>query len=194
MTKRRALILAVIVVLALGVWLLWSLGNKGEAAAVLNLADRIASKDDATAKKEAEDVARKYKDLGPFMKLFKSRQGGGLGVGKKPGAIRPDGIEAKLKDLAKKEPSTAELEEQGDDLVRLCWVTAAIAEVTRHKCEVNKKVGFLDPQDWDRWSEGMHQASRELAGAVQARDAAPVKAAAVKLISNCNKCHRIFRE
>jgi len=196
MTKRRALIVAAVVILILGVWALWSAAHRSEAAEVQNLADLAARKDDVALKKEAEGVARKYKDLGPFMKLFRPRtkEAGGLGVGSRAGAIQPDGIEAKIKELAKKAPSTAELEEQGGDLERMCWVTAAVAEVTKHKCEVDKPVGYLDPKDWNRWSEGMEQSSRDLAEAVKDKDGARVKAAAAKLYSNCNSCHRIFRE
>jgi hypothetical protein len=130
------------------------------------------------------------------MNLFKKRaaKGGGLGVGKKAGLIEPDGIEAKLKVLAKTAPGTAELEEHGDALLRMTQVTIAVAEVAKHKCEVGKKAGYMDPADWNRWSEGVQQSSRELAEAVTSRDGAKVQTAAARLYSNCQSCHRIFRE
>jgi hypothetical protein len=195
MRKRRVVILATLVVLALSAWAVRSAIDRGEAADIRRLADLVATKDDVALKEEGETLAKKYKDLGPFMKLFKERTAkGGLGVGKKAGAIQPDGIEAKIKALAKKVPSTAELEEQSDALIRMTEVTIAIAEVTKHKCEVDKKVGYLDPRDWNRWSEDVQQSSRELAEAVTARDGGRVKAAAARLSASCNSCHRIFRE
>jgi hypothetical protein len=195
MRKRRVVILATLVVLALSAWAVRSAIDRGEAADIQRLADLVAKKKDAALKEEGEAVAKRYKDLGPFMKLFKERAAkGGLGVGKKAGAIQPDGIEAKIKALARKVPSTAELEEQSDALVRMTEVTVAVAEVTRHKCEVDRKVGYLDPRDWSRWTEDMQQSSRELAEAVTARDGVRIKSAAAKLSASCNSCHRIFRE
>jgi hypothetical protein len=196
MTKRGAFALTTIAVLTLSAWLLWSTIHRGEAADIQHLADLVAKKEDGALKKEAEKIAKRNNDLGTLMKLFKARtkEGGGLGVGKKAGVIQPDGIEAKIKELAKKGASAAELDEQGGDLIRLAYVTAAIALVTKHKCEVDREVGYLKPADWGRWSEGMQQASLDLAEAVQDGDGARVKAAAAKLSSHCTSCHRIFRE
>ena len=195
MTKRRVVILATLVVLALSGWAAWSAIDRGEAADIQRLADRVAKQNDTALKEEGEALAKKYKNLGPFMSLFKARTvKGGLGVGKKAGAIQPDGIEAKIKALAKTAPSTAELEAQSDALLRMTEVTIAVAEVAKHKCEVDKKVGYMDPANWNRWSEGMQQSSRELAEAVTVKDGAHVKVAAAKLYSNCNNCHRVFRE
>jgi Cytochrome C' len=196
MTKRRVVILATLLVLALSAWAAWSALHRGEAADIQALADRVAKKNDRALKEEGEALAKKYKSLGQFMNLFKERtpKGGGLGVGKESGAIQPDGIEAKIKVLARRTPSTSELEEQSDALIRMTQVTIAVAEVAKHKCEVAKKVGYMDPADWNRWSEDMQQSSWELAEAVTARDGAKVQAAAARLYSNCNNCHRIFRE
>jgi hypothetical protein len=197
MSKRRSWILFAVGAVAVGTWGLWfARGNKGAAADIQRLADLAGRNDDAAFKKEAEALARKYQKLGVVMRLFKERteKDGGLGVGKNKGAIEPDGIEAKAKSLAKQAPTATELEQQEEDLVRMTQVTAAIAEVARHKCEVTKKVGYLDPKDWKRWLDGMQQSSLELAEAVKARDGGRVKAAAGLLSSYCTNCHRIFRE
>jgi hypothetical protein len=195
-TRRRlALGLAAVVVVASVAWALWP-GDKGAARDINRLADKVARKDEAALKEEARRVAQKYKYNRPLMTLFRPRagKGGGLGVGRKAVAVQPDGIEAKIKALARAAPAAAELEEQGDALVRMAEVTAAVAEVIRHKCEVQRKTGRLDPQDWERWSGGMRQASLELAEAVRAKDAARVPAVAARLYANCTSCHRIFRE
>jgi hypothetical protein len=197
MTKRHGWILATIVVLVLGAWgLRYAMADKGPAADILMLADLIAGNDDAALKDQAEVVSRKHKTIGPLMRLFKKRttEGGGLGVGKVVGIIQPDGIEAKILALAKNGPNASELEQHGDDLVRMTQVLAAVAEVAKHKCEVNRKVGFLNPTDWKHWLEGMQQSSRDMAEAVRANDGARVKSTAASLGSHCTKCHRIFRE
>jgi hypothetical protein len=185
------------VALVLVTWGVWSaMADRGAAADIQKLADLVAKNDDAALAKQAEALARKYKNLSEFMSLLKPRseKGGGLGVGKKPGAIEPDSIEAKTAALAKKAPSSAELDGQEGDLVRMAQVMIAIAEVAKHKCEVNKKVGYLDPMDWQRWLQGMQKSSQDLAEAIKAKDPGKVKAAAAALSANCTNCHRIFRE
>jgi hypothetical protein len=196
MTKRRVVILATLVVLALSGYAVWFAIGRGEAADIQKLADQVARKNDAALKEEGEALAKKYKNLGQLMNLFKERtpRGGGLGVGKLPGAIQPDGIEAKIRVLVKTVLSAAELEVQSGALIRMTQVTIAVAEVTKHKCEVDRKVGYMDPANWNRWSEDMQQSSQELAEAVSARDAVRVQAAAARLSASCNNCHRSFRE
>jgi hypothetical protein len=168
----------------------------GAARDINRLADLLARKDDSAVKEEAKEVAKKYTYNRPLMSVFKPRtgKGGGLGVGRKIGAIQPDGIDAKIKALAKTTPAAAELEEQGDALVRMAEVTAAVAEVTRHKCEVQPKTGRLDPKDWERWSDDMRQSSQDLAEAVRAKDGTKVKTVAARLYASCTSCHRVFRE
>jgi hypothetical protein len=196
MTNRRVILLAILVVLALGGWAWLYVPDRGPAADIQRLADRVADKNEGAFKREAQAVAKKYTNLRPLMPLFKKRtdKGGGLGVGKQAGVIQPDGIDEKIKSLAKTAPSLSELEQQSDALVRMTQVTIAVAEVAKHKCEVEKKVGYLDPADWARWTEMMQQSSLELAEAVTARDGIRVQAAAVRLSLSCNSCHRIFRE
>ncbi len=193
--RRRAWILATVGVAGLAVLALWP-ADQGAASDVNRMADALARKDYAALKEDAERVAKKYAYNRPLMKVFRPRtaKGGGLGVGTKPGAIQPDGIEDKIKALARTVPSAAELEEQGDALVRMAEVTAAVAEVTRLKCEVHQKAGRLNPKDWERWSDAMRQSSLELAEAVRTRDGTRVTALAAKLHVTCTSCHRIFRE
>lgn len=197
MTKRRvgAVIAALAVVFsAWGSW--WLLTDKGIAADIQELADRASKPDDPAFQEKAAAIAKNYPDRRPLMKLFteRTRQGGGLAVGKKVGAIQPDGIDAMLQVLVKKPLSGEALDEQGEALVRMTQIMIAVAEVMKHKCEVTKKVGDLDPADWTRWFQDMEQLSLELAEAVKAKDGAQVKAAATRLQSSCIRCHRIFRE
>jgi hypothetical protein len=197
MTKRHSWVLIALVAVVLSAGVLWfATAKQGVAADIETLASRIAKPDDAGFKQAAKTIAKKYKDRRLVMRLLKkpSKQASGLGTGLDLGAIKPDGIEAKIRSFAKKSPSAMELEQQGNDLIRMCQFTAAVAEVTMHQCEIGKRVGHLDPVDWRRWCEGMQQASLSLADAVRAKDGAKVKAAAARIQSNCTHCHRIFRE
>jgi hypothetical protein len=193
--KRLALVLVTVLAVALVAWALWS-GSSGPTDDVTRLAKRVARGDDAALKAEAKTVAGKYPTIRPVMSVFKPRgeKGAGLGVGGKAGIIQPDGIEAKIAALAKTALTPAELDEQSEALVGMSEVIVAVAEVTRHKCEVRQKTGYLDPKDWDCWCDGLRQSSSELAEAVRVRDAVRVKNAATQLRSTCTSCHRIFRE
>jgi hypothetical protein len=197
MTKRHAWVLIALVAVVLTVGVLWfAMAKRGAAADIQQLASLIARADEAGFKQAAEAMAKKYKDRRLLMKLFKrpSKQANGPGAGLDLGTIQPEGIEAKIRSLANKAPSALELEQQGTELVRMSQFTAAVAEVTKHQCEVGKRTGHLDPVDWRRWCEGMQQSSLSLADAVKAKDGAKVKAAAARVQSNCTSCHRIFRE
>src|SRR5947208_4988044 len=115
------------VVLALGVCLLSAVGL-GSAAdekekkeitdGVLKLADTFQKGDKDAMKKQTEDLC-KGAPLGSIMELLKLRTKDGLGLGATPGAIMPDGIEAKIQALAKKELTAAELTKQGADLEKM---------------------------------------------------------------------------
>src|SRR5258707_6194157 len=112
------------VVLALGVCLLSAVGpgsaadekdKKEVTEAVLKLANAVQKGDKDAIKKQTEDLS-KSAPLGTVMELLKLRSKDGLGVGATPGAITPDGIEAKIQAMAKNAPKAADLGKQGADL------------------------------------------------------------------------------
>src|SRR5438270_111018 len=96
--KRNAWWTASALVLVLGMWLVTVVDTRSAAAAddpkaaILKLAE---------GQGDPEAIA-KSGDLGDFMNLFKPRTKKGIGVGDKPGAVIPDGIEAKLMGLNKR--------------------------------------------------------------------------------------------
>src|SRR5947209_18798740 len=115
------------VALTLGFWFL-AAGNSGAAddkenvrALVQKLADTVAKGDAEQAKTLAAEYA-KDGDLEAVMYLMKKRENklkakGYFGVGKEPGSIQPDGIEAKIQNLGKKAPSQAQLDKESEALV-----------------------------------------------------------------------------
>jgi hypothetical protein len=186
---------------ALVVWSL-ALVSRGTAAdeekevrdSVEKLADAFAKKDTATAKTQGDAIAKKIEEVAEVMDLLKPRGDGGLGVGPKPGAITPDGIEKKLIEMGKKPVTPAQATSQADALARMGDEVAAVAEVAQHKCPVKKKEGPKDPKDWQTWTEDMRQGGLDLADAAKAKDAAKIKTAVSKLNSSCSNCHAVFRD
>src|SRR5438034_239456 len=100
-------------------------GNPDVKAAVLKLADASEKDDTAELKKQLEVLQKT--EAADFMKVFQLRTNGGVGVGPVPGAIKPDGIDAKLKRIGTKAPTARELAAQSADLARMAHVMAAVA-------------------------------------------------------------------
>jgi hypothetical protein len=180
----------------------WSLALVSRAAdedkemrdTIDKVADLMAKKDLATAKTQGEAIANKLDEVAPAMDTLKPRGDGGFGVGTKPGAITPDGIEKKLIEMGKKPMAPAQVTAQADALERLGERVAAVAEIAQHKCPVKKKEGAKDPKDWDTWTKEMRQGGLDLADAAKAKDANKVKAAVNKLNTSCSDCHAVFRD
>src|SRR5262245_22461052 len=120
MRKKYVMVLGIGVALVAGVGML-SVRAVEEASAapdVQKLADQAVKKDWAELSKERQTISKKYNDLLDVMGVFKMRKKdgkgvSGLGVGKQPGAIVPDGIEAKILNLSKRVSKT-DLEKTAD--------------------------------------------------------------------------------
>lgn len=189
---------ASVVLLAVGTWCLDS--GSGSAAqgskladAIQKLADKAAKSDAASTRNEAEALAKTVQ-LESVMYLFELRTKEGLGVGSKPGAIMPDGIEMKIMALAKKPLSPQELEAEAEGLTQAGYVVAVTAQVAQHKCPVPVKMGEKDPKQWQEWTEQLHKAALELAAAAKAKQPMELQTAAAKVNSSCNNCHGVFRD
>jgi hypothetical protein len=183
----------------LGIWFLANPGN-GSAADdkdvrddVLKVAEALEKKDAPGARKQAEAVAKKN-ELEDVMGLFRLRTKKGLGVGPTAGVVKPDGIEAKIMALGKQPLRGSQLDTEAPALVQSAYVAAAIAEIARDKCPVDKKQGDKDPASWRNWTNDLEKASMDLAAAAEKKDAASIKTAANKMNSTCNACHAVFRD
>jgi hypothetical protein len=154
---------------------------------VLKLAGMIEKMDNQGAKQQAETIAKSVEEIGDVMRLMALRTKKGAGVGDKPGAIMPDGIEAKIMDLGKRAKPKKELEAQAKALEQAAYRAAAIAQIAQ------VKLPDKDKKDWQGWADDMYKGSLDLAKAVQAKDPKQVKAAATKLEGSCNSCHEKFR-
>src|SRR5262245_13603633 len=161
---------------------------KAAAAALLRLADAL-EKDDRDAIKN-ETAKLQGMDLLPIMTAFKKRDSmpPGIGFGPEPGAYYPDGIEAQVLGMAKKELNKDALEKRAADIIRAAYITQAVAEVTFSKCPSPK---LNNP--WARFTQDMKDASKALSDAAKKGDARLVNVAAGKLNASCDNCHALVR-
>ncbi len=198
MKKSVRLLLTAAIVAVLGTGLL--VANLVHAAdedkelkdSVLKLAG-VMGTGNAGANDQAKAIADKVDDIEPVMDLMKPRKDGGIGVGAKPGAITPDGIEKKVIEMDKKPLTQAQVNEQGDAIKNMADQIAAIAGVAQYKCPVKKKEGDKDPKDWDQWSKDMQKQALALSKAAKAKNANAVKMTISQLNETCNNCHSVFK-
>lgn len=163
---------------------------------VQKIADAIEKKDTNDAKKLAQEVA-KNNELEDVMHLMSKRpptgKGQAFGVGEKPGAINPDGIEAKIQNMGKRAQPQATIDKEAADLVKMAYRVAAISLVAQakppEKDEPKKK-----KKDWMEWTADMEKNALRLAVAAKAKKPAEIKNAVADLNSTCNACHGVFRD
>jgi hypothetical protein len=165
---------------------------KAAAEAVNKFTDAMPKLSPADLKKEAEALARKH-EMEAVMHQFKPRVRGGLGIGPKANDIKPDSIELKLFDMAKKPMSKAAIDKEAKELIRSIEVTAAIAEVAHFYKPKDKKPG-RDPADWTKLMNEMQAGSKELIAALKTKAPKAIYDASVRLNSSCVECHAIFRD
>jgi Cytochrome C' len=124
---------------------------------------------------------------------YKPRDQGGLGVGSVPGAIRPDGVEAKIISMAKKPLPAAQLEKESADLIKMAEVAKAIAEMADlHTPKQNAPKKPI--ADWKKFNKLQKDSAKELIDAVKANDPDKVLDATKNLYSSCTNCHSVFRD
>jgi hypothetical protein len=164
--------------------------------AINKQADEVAKKDWKELTRQGEALAKKH-DLAKVMQLLKPRsapQNPGIGVGKKPGDIKPDGIEAKIISMKRNPMPPDQLQKEQADLIRLAEISAAVASVSNHQSTVDKKMGEKDPAKWKEWMEEMHKESQNLIKAVKAKKPEEVRDTAKRLHNTCLECHSKIRD
>ncbi len=194
--NRARLWLAGLGLLALG--LLFTLAGQGTSGeekiktSVLKIAAAIEKGNSKVAVDEAQALAKSVEDIEDVMAVFKLREKNGLGVGTKPNAIIPDGIELKLIGMGRDAPGQATVNKEAEALEKMAYVIAAVAEVAIAKPPL-KDEGKKKRKDFIRWAKDMRAAAPGLAAAAKSKSPAEIQKAAAKINSTCTTCHSVFK-
>jgi len=161
--------------------------DKAAKEGILKIADAIA-KGEAVGD-HAKALAKKIEEIDEVMNLMRPRKGtkGGLGVGSKPGAIQPDGIELKLVQMGRDAPSATAAAKQAEALEKMAHVIAAIAEVTMARPDKKK------PKNWIKYAKEMRDAAPKLAEAAKNKAPASLQKAAAAINAACISCHTEYK-
>jgi hypothetical protein len=170
-------------------------------ATVQKIADMLAKDQTENARKVVAALPKGDDfDLGEVMQTMELRtskdgkKGKGLGVGVTPGAIRPDGIEAKIEKLAKKLLAKGDLTKEAPAIERAANIAAACGTIAKDRPpDKDNDNNPTDVKEWKNWSEQMVKLSRDLAKATKSKDPAKVQTAADKLSDSCIKCHTKYK-
>jgi len=168
--------------------------NEKIKAHVHKIADLIKKKDDKGAAKLAVEANKSIDELSELMKMFKTRNKEGLGIGVKALANpSKDGIEIYLRDLARDVPASVAKQAEALELTGY-WIAAmgelSIAQEGKGKVGGSKKT----KKAWIGWSADMRDAGIAFAKAAQGKGAQEIKTAAAKVNATCNNCHSVFKE
>jgi hypothetical protein len=103
-----------------------------------------------------------------------------------------NGVEEKVRALARRNLTPAQMKKEKTELALLADKIAAIAQLNYEYAPAQKQ-GKRDPKDWRDWSVQMRDNALKLAAAAKQGSPAAVKKAAATLNSTCNKCHGVFK-
>lgn len=156
---------------------------KDAQESVVKLADLLKTKV-TTARKQAAALARTT-ELEHVHHVFKLRSRGGLGVGSKAEAIRPDGIEAKLIALRKRALTTTQMKKERAALQRMGDVIQAVAVVTAYYAPK----GARQSKPWKDAAQTLKLAAEDFTDAARAGNPRKLKKAAENLSAACVQCH-----
>ena len=145
----------------------------------------------ADVKKVGDDMARKY-SLEQVMWSLKLRSKLGVGVGAVAGAIKPDGIEFKLIDLAKEKLPAGKVAAEGAALIQAARLTGALGRVTLSFTPPPAKPG-TPVGSWEKFSKEMQKGSADLEAALKKADPKAIQTAATTLRASCVECHAAYR-
>jgi hypothetical protein len=194
-TKKCAMVLGIALVLVASIGLLTVRAGEIESARdIKKLADQVGKQKWDDLSRDGQVIGSTYSLL-DVMTVFKKRKPGpgvgGIGVGDKPGANLPDGIEAKIISLSKR-VSPADLN-RAADLKRIAQIAAAVASVATHLPNENARATLADTMKWQKYAREMHENSLDLIKVLDGKDPAKVKSAALKLWGSCARCHADYR-
>jgi hypothetical protein len=164
------------------------------------MADWVRSGKPENLKPKAPPIAlRKYlEDMGDAMQPLRRYALGGDGIHPSLQSTGPlktlNGIEEKVRVLARRAPKKEQLEKESPELALMAQKIAVIAQLAYEWTSEIKKEGNQDPADWREWSREMRDTALSLAAAAKKKDPKAVFTTAKTLNANCTKCHGIFKK
>jgi hypothetical protein len=164
-----------------------TLGARKDVLDVLK--DVEAGKGDKDLAAKAESIKKKDVELNYLMKVYKTKEKGGIGYGDKPKA--ESGLEAKIIAM-QKDFSKDMLKKEKDDLIKLARVNIAMSEIA--KPHFPKAMDGKTKKDWDRWLDEQKAAAKELIEAVKKEDVTGASKAVKEMLNSCTECHAVFRK
>jgi hypothetical protein len=194
MTIPTRLFIVLSFALALAIWsngAHTAFAADGPQADIRKIADAL-QKDDMKAAQAMAKTLAGTAEMEDIMHMFALRTSKGEGVGPKAGAIKPDGIEAKLMNMLKRPMSPEQLKSEAAAIERMAYISAAIGEIVVHKAP-KEKTGEMDPEKWKQWSADLSKAALELAKEAKGSDGKKIMAAAIKLDNVCKNCHGVYK-
>jgi len=175
------------------------LGDKGKIPEALKLAEALTSKLPTPRPGLVEANMKKVfgGDVMALMDHLRPKAKGGDGIHQALQTSVPlkgalNGIEEKIRALAKKKMTDANMSKSAAEMVLLGYRLAVLAEVTDDFAPAMKS-GKKDPKVWHELSVQMRDSALAMAAASRKKDAAAVFDAADKLSTACNQCHSVFR-
>ncbi len=197
---KIALKLSFVAALVLGIGsvaLFTKTSNAGSEEAALRkkvqaIADAVKKGDMKTAKSLASKLAKAEEEVYYVMLTMKPRKKKGFGVGEKAGDVIPDGIELKIRAMARDLMSSAKLKKETDALEEMAYRVVAIGLIS-DELPPTRDRGKKTKAAWLAHNKTMKEASMELIKAAKSGAPATVKKVAAKINSSCNNCHSIFR-
>ncbi len=167
------------------------LGNKDMLGAARKLADSLPGVSGG-GKLENFDARPLVGEASDTMDHLRPKKKGGDGIHADLQTSGPlknlNGIEEKVRSLAKKKLSDAALKKSAYEMVLLGYRTAVLAEV------VNDFAPAQNAKLWRDLSAQMRSAGINLARASEKKDAAAIFKAGASLDASCNNCHSKFRQ
>lgn len=158
------------------------------------LVDAIAKDPkDVDGHKKAAAALAKAHDFEVVMKLFELRTKDGIGIGAKPGEIKPDGIEQLIIALDRNAPAAADVKDQAAAWAQLGYICAAVSDLMTDpaKADITKA---NEQKVWKTHNEAFKKASLAFAEAAKKNPTpASIQKAARALNDTCLKCHDDFR-
>src|ERR1043166_4338073 len=191
---KQVRVLIAVATLAAIVGLVFTAGSGAQPDAknkedIEKMVDAVAKGDLDTGRKLAKDLFKKNSDLEELaaMDLFKKKDKGGWGFG--AGPKETDGIEVKLREIARDGITPASAKKDAKLYELMAHRIIAINLAAEANTPAQDK-GMAKVKNWTQYAKDMQEGAQALA---KAKGAEEIKKAATKVNNACIACHSEWR-